>query len=114
MKLSLPTLAVRRPITTAMLLISVLVFGGIAAQRLPLAYLPELDVPFIGVRIPYPDSNPAQVEREIAKPVEEVLSTLSGIKKLRSSSDADGAWVQLRFDWGEDLDIVRMLSLIHI
>jgi len=108
MKLSLPTLAVRRPITAAMLLVSVLLFGGIAAQRLPLAYLPEVDVPFIGVQIPYPDSNPAQVEREIAKPVEEVLATLPGIKKLRSTSDADGAWVQLRFDWGQDLDIVRM------
>jgi HAE1 family hydrophobic/amphiphilic exporter-1 len=108
MKLSLPTLAVRRPITAAMLLVSVLLFGGIAAMRLPLAFLPEVDVPFIGVRIPYPDSNPAQVEREIAKPVEEVLSTLSGIKKLRSTSDADGAWVQLQFDWGQDLDVVRM------
>jgi len=108
MRLSLPRLAVRRPITAAMLLVSVLLFGGIAASRLPLAFLPEVDVPFIGVRIPYPDSNPAQVEREIAKPVEEVLATLSGIKKLRSSCDADGAWVQLRFDWGQDLDVVRM------
>lgn len=106
MKLS--DLAVRRPITTAMLLLSVLVFGGIAASRLPLAFLPEVDVPFIGIEIPYPDSNPAQVEREIAKPVEEVLSTLSGVDKLSSTSGPDGARFQLRFDWGQDLDVVRM------
>ena len=64
----LPTLAVKRPITTAMLLVSVLVVGGIAIQQIPLAYLPEVDVPFIMVQIPYPNANPQQVEREIVKP----------------------------------------------
>ena len=106
--MNLPSLAVRRPITTAMLLLSVLLFGGIALERLPLAYLPEVDVPFIGVEIPYPNSNPAQVEREITKPVEEIVATLSGIKSLRSTSSADGAFVRLRFDWGHEIDVVRM------
>lgn len=107
--MSLPRLAVRRPVTTAMLLISVLVLGGIAAFRLPLAYLPEVDVPFIGVEIPYLNSNPIQIEREIAKPVEEVLATLPGVKKLNSTSSTDGAQFFLEFDWGQELDIVRML-----
>ena len=106
--MNLPKLAVRRPITTAMLLVSVLLFGGIALDRLPLAFLPEVDVPFIAVQIPYPNANPAQVEREITKPLEEVLATLSGVERMRSRSGADGAFVSLRFNWGEDLDIVRM------
>jgi HAE1 family hydrophobic/amphiphilic exporter-1 len=92
-----------------MLLLSVLVIGGIAAFRLPLAYLPEIDVPFIGVQVPYPSSNPQQIEREIAKPVEEVLATLPGVKKLNSTSNADGAEFFVEFDWGNELDIVRML-----
>ena len=106
--MSLPTLAVRRPITTAMLLLSVLLFGGIALSRLPVEFLPEVDIPFIGVEVPYNNTNPAQVEREITKPLEETLATLSGIKKLRSRSNADGAFVFMRFDWGHDLDIIRM------
>ena len=106
--MTLPKLAVSRPISTAVLLVSVLVFGGIAATRLPLAFLPEVDAPFIGVEIPYPSSNPAQVEKEVAKPVEELLSTLSGVKKLRSTSSADSAFFELQFDWGQDLDVVRM------
>ena len=104
----LSRLAVARPITTAMLLASVLLFGGIAVDRLPLAFLPEVDVPFIGIEIPYPNSNPAQIEREITKPVEEILSTLSGIKRLRSSSSADRAAIRMQFDWGYDLDVIRM------
>jgi HAE1 family hydrophobic/amphiphilic exporter-1 len=106
---NLPRLAVHRPVMTAMLLISILVIGGIAAFRLPLAYLPEIDVPFIGVQIPYPNANPQQIEREIAKPVEEVLATLPGVKKLNSTSNADGVEFFLEFDWGHELDIVRML-----
>ncbi|HYN23047.1 MAG TPA: efflux RND transporter permease subunit, partial [Thermoanaerobaculia bacterium] len=91
-----------------MALVSVLVLGGIAWSRLPLAFLPEVDAPFIGVQVPYPNSNPTQIEKEITKPVEEALSTLSGIKKLRSRSTADEAEINMQFDWGEDLDIVRM------
>ncbi|HVT44984.1 MAG TPA: efflux RND transporter permease subunit [Thermoanaerobaculia bacterium] len=106
--MNLPKLAVNRPITTVMLLVCVMVVGGIALSRMPLAFLPEVDAPFIGVEIPYPNSNPTQIEKEITKPVEEVLSTLSGIKKLTSTSTADSARVQLRFNWGEDLDIIRM------
>lgn len=107
--MSLPRLAVRRPVTTAMLLISILVLGGIAALRLPLAFLPEVDVPFIGVEVPYLSSNPQQIEREITKPVEEVLATLPGVNRMSSTSNADGAQFFLEFDWGEELDVVRML-----
>ncbi len=106
--MSLPALAVRRPVTTLMLLVSILVVGGIAFQRLKLAFLPDLDAPFIAIQIPYPSSNPTQVEKEIVKPVEEALATLSGIKKLRASAGADGAEIQLQFEWGQDLDVVRM------
>ncbi len=106
--MSLPGLAVRRPITTVMILVSILVIGGIALYRLPQAFLPEIDAPFIGVRIPYPNSNPTQIEKEIAKPVEEVLATLSGVKKMRSTSTADSAELDLEFTWGQDLDVVRM------
>jgi len=106
--MQLPRLAVTRPITTAMLLISVLVVGGIAIVRLPLAYLPEVDVPFIGVQIPYPNSNPKEIEREIVKPVEEVLSTLPSVKTLNATASADQAEFFLEFDWGQELDVVRM------
>jgi HAE1 family hydrophobic/amphiphilic exporter-1 len=67
-----------------------------------------VDVPFIGIEIPYPNSNPKQVEKEIVKPVEEVLSTLSGVKTLNADAEADQASFFLQFDWGQSLDVVRM------
>lgn len=106
--MNLVRLAVLRPITAMMLLISILVTGMIAFERLPLAFLPEVDVPFIVVSIPRPNSSPQAVEEELTEPVEEALATLSGIKELRSDSDADGAVLFLEFDWGQELDVVRM------
>ena len=106
--MQLSKLAVTRPITTAMILISILLIGGIALVRLPLAYLPEVDAPFIGVQIPYPNANPKQIEKEVLKPVEEILATLPGVRTLNSKATADQAEFFLEFDWGKELDIVRM------
>ncbi|HUP64191.1 MAG TPA: efflux RND transporter permease subunit [Thermoanaerobaculia bacterium] len=106
--MSLSSFAVRRPVSTIMLIVSVLVVGGIALVRLPLAFLPEIDAPFIGIEIVYPNSNPWQIEREIVKPVEEVLATLPSVKRLRSTATADSARFQMEFDWGLNLDVVRM------
>lgn len=106
--MNLPGLAIRRPVTTLMLLLSIMVVGGVATARLPLAFLPNVDFPIIGITIPYPNSNPTQIEKSITKPVEEVLATLPGVKRLTSTSTADTAEFQVRFRWGYDLDIVRM------
>ncbi|HEX2164105.1 MAG TPA: efflux RND transporter permease subunit [Thermoanaerobaculia bacterium] len=106
--MSLPKLAVHRPVTTAMLLVSVLVLGAIAVVRLPQAFLPEVDAPFIGIEVPSPSSNPTQVEKEIVKPVEEVLATLPSIGRIYSTAGADGAFFELEFDWGQEIDLVRM------
>ena len=106
--MNLPSLAVRRPVTTVMILISILLVGGIAMQRLPLAFLPEVDAPFIYIEVINPNSHPEQMEEEITRPVEEILSTLSGVTKLSTRSDADSAGFFIQFDWGKDLDLVRM------
>jgi HAE1 family hydrophobic/amphiphilic exporter-1 len=107
--MNLPRLAVERPVATLMALLSVMVIGGLALARLPLAFLPSVDLPFINITIPYPNSNPTQIEKEIARPIEEALSTLPGVRKLISRSTADAAEFELGFSWGHDLDVVRML-----
>jgi HAE1 family hydrophobic/amphiphilic exporter-1 len=107
--MSLPRLAVARPVSSLMILISVVVIGVISASRLPLAYLPTLDIPFVGVVVPYPSSNPVQVERTVARPLEEVFATLPDVKRLRSTSNADSCQIEMEFQWGMDLDVIRML-----
>jgi HAE1 family hydrophobic/amphiphilic exporter-1 len=97
--------AMDRPVTISMLFLSTVVIGLIASRLLPLEFFPSVDVPFIMVEIPYEGSTPKEVEREITRPVEEVIATLSGIKKFESSSTSTGANFEVEFDWGEDVAI---------
>jgi HAE1 family hydrophobic/amphiphilic exporter-1 len=97
--------ALRRPVTIVMVFVSLVAIGLVAARLLPLEYFPAVDVPFIAVQIPYQGSTPEEVEREITRPTEEVLATLSGIKRLDSRSSESGANIEITFDWGEDVAV---------
>src|SRR5262249_26866492 len=88
-------------------LASIMVLGAIAASRMKLAFYPEIDFPQIFIQVPYPNSSPSQIEKNIIKPIEEALSTMSGIKHLNSKATADGAEINLQFDWGMKLDMIR-------
>ena len=101
-------LAVRHPVTASMFLLSLLVLGAISIFHLPLNFLPNENFPEIQVVIPYQNGIPAQVEREIARPVEEVLSTLGGVKQISSYSDPEQCTVGVDFDWGRDVNVLRL------
>jgi HAE1 family hydrophobic/amphiphilic exporter-1 len=97
--------ALRRPVTTLMFFVCFIVLGIISSQLLPMEFFPDLDAPFIFIDIPYPGSSPEEVERQITQPAEEVVATISSIKRMRSNSYPGGAWIQLEFDWGVDTDV---------
>lgn len=100
--------ALRRPVSLVMALASVLVLGLLSFGRIPLAFLPQVDFPFIGIVVPYPGGIPEQTEREIARPIEEIVATLGGIRGVESYSDEDQAFVGVEFDWGRDVNMLRL------
>ncbi|MHC4945354.1 MAG: efflux RND transporter permease subunit [Planctomycetota bacterium] len=106
--MSLPELAIKRPVTTAMLLISMVVLGGVALVRLPLAFLPDMEEPRIFVHVPFPNATPEQVERLIVRPLEETLGSVKGLKDLEGTCDRDRGRMRLDFDWGHDMDMARV------
>jgi HAE1 family hydrophobic/amphiphilic exporter-1 len=91
-----------------MALVSILVLGSVAVGRLRLDFLPQKDFPFIAVFIPYPGGLPEENERLIVRPVEEVLATLGGVRGIRSYSDADQVQIGVEFDWGRDVNLLRL------
>ena len=105
--MNLPELAIRRHVTTLMIIISLVVLGGVALVRLPLAFLPDMDRPMLSVHVRYPNASPEQVERLITRPVEEVLGGVNGLQKIRSDTHGVGVWVQLYFGWSTNLHLVR-------
>lgn len=105
MRLSLPTFALRRPVTVLMLSLSMLALGVISWNRMPLNFLPRVDRPFIGVFIAYPGASPSQVEQQIAIPVEGELRTIPGVRRIRTTSTSSGCEVGLLFSLDTDMTI---------
>ncbi|MBS7455987.1 efflux RND transporter permease subunit [Coralloluteibacterium stylophorae] len=103
---SVAELSLKRPVTAIMFFVSLLVIGLLAAVRLPLEQLPELDAPFVLVFLPYPGSNPQEIETNLIRPVEEALATLPGIKRMQSQAGADQGFVFIELaDWDRDVEI---------
>lgn len=100
---SLATFALRKPVTTVILFLSLLMLGAISSRLLPLEKFPGIEIPELFINIPYPNSTPAEVERQITKPVEEVLATISGIQEAQSWSNESGANIGLSFKWDENI-----------
>ncbi len=104
--MSVAELSIKRPVTTIMFFVSLLVIGLIAAVRLPLEAFPEVSPPFVFVSLPYAGSTPEEVERTVLRPAEEALATMGGIKKMDSNARSDGAQIFIQFaDWGRDVAI---------
>ena len=82
--MTLPELAIKRHVTTLMIIVSLLVLGGVAVLRLPLAFMPDIDEPQIFVRLPYNTASPEQVERMIVRPVEDALGSVKGLRSMWS------------------------------
>lgn len=97
--------SLKRPVTTLMVFACFVAIGIISSKLLPLEYFPDLDAPFIDVQIPYPGSTPEEIERQITRPAEEVLATISGYKRMTSFSRENGANIQFQFNWGVDINL---------
>ncbi|WP_372871373.1 efflux RND transporter permease subunit [Shewanella sp.] len=101
--MTITKLAVRRPVTTVMAFVAILLFGMASSRLLPLELFPGIDIPQIMVQVPYKGSTPAEVERDITQVLEESLATMSGIERMTSESSQDGAFINLNMKWGENV-----------
>ena len=84
--------------------------GIIGTLRLPLAFLPSSQEAEIGVRVNVTRTSPAILEREIIRPLEEVLAGVRDLSELRMSSGGWGARASINFRPGTDID-ARMLEV---
>lgn len=102
----LPKISLGRPVTVLMTLLALLVVGFIAYQQIAVELMPAgFTPPFLGVWTPYPNANPEEVEQLIARPIEEVVRTISGVKRVNTYSHSDGCWTWIEFAQETDMDL---------
>ena len=88
-------------VTVAFLIIGIL--GLVAAGRLPVQMIPDLDVRTISIRTQWPGATPQDVEKEIVVEQEEYLRTLPNLSRIVSSAVGGVAEIELEFPFGTDI-----------
>lgn len=96
--------SIRQPVFITMMMILVIVIGLLAYRTMPVNLLPDIDVPTVAVSIPYPGANPASVAEQVAKPVEDQLQTINGLKHLTSQSNEGSTTIIAEFDSTVNVD----------
>ncbi len=108
---------VTRPVAVLMVFLATIVFGGFSATMLPVNLMPDISYPKLTVRTEYEGAAPAEVENDVARPLEEVLGVVTGVTRISSISRAGYADVVLEFTWDTDMseanqDVLEKLDLI--
>ncbi len=95
--------SVRKPISTILIFVGVVVFGLFSLKNLAIDFYPEMDIPAISVITSYPGANAADIETNVTRVLEDNLNTVENLKKMTTKSSDNVSVVSLEFEWGSDL-----------
>jgi len=101
--MSIPRLAIERPVTMFMISAVITLLGVISLSRLPVDLMPEFEQPTLNVRTSYLGVGPLEIEELITRPMEQAVSAVPGITRVESSSSEGNSQIRLNFEWGSDL-----------
>ena len=90
--------------TTLMIAFMIIIAGSYARQEISIAASPNVQLPFISVSVYLDGASPSDTSRLIAKPLENKLMTVSGVKSISSRSTLSFARIFLEFEVGYDMD----------
>jgi len=100
----LSALFIRRPVATSLLSAALLLAGSVAYSLLPVASLPNVDMPVIGVSAGMPGASPETMASAVATPLERQFGRIAGVNQMTSSSSLGAASVTLQFDISRNID----------
>jgi HAE1 family hydrophobic/amphiphilic exporter-1 len=102
--MNLSTLFIKRPITTTLIMLGILVFGAMSYQQLPVSDLPTVDFPTIQVQAALPGASPETMASAVALPLEKQFATIAGLNSVNSTSSQGNTNITLQFDLSRDID----------
>ena len=100
--------SIKRPIGISMIFALIVVLGIFSFFRIGVELLPEVDSPYISVIVSYPGASTESVEQQVTKPIEDVLSSISHFKQVRSATRPGRAEIFVALDSNADADLVAI------
>jgi multidrug efflux pump len=95
---------IQRPVATSLLSLALLMAGAVAYSLLPVASLPNVDMPVIGVSAGMPGASPETMASSVATPLERQFGRIAGVNQMTSASSLGSASVTMQFDISRNID----------
>jgi HAE1 family hydrophobic/amphiphilic exporter-1 len=97
---------IKKPITTTLLTVVVVVMGVSAYFGLPVSSLPNVDSPVMTVSASYPGASPQTMASAVAGPLENELMSINGLQSIISDNTAGNTKITLNFELGKSVDLM--------
>lgn len=95
---------IRRPITTTLVMVGILMFGFMGYKSLPVSDLPPVDFPTIVVSANLSGASPETMAATVATPLEKQFSTIAGLDSINSVSTLGRTQITMQFNLNRDID----------
>jgi HAE1 family hydrophobic/amphiphilic exporter-1 len=102
--MKIPEFSVNRRVTTSMLAMILVVVGFVSFSRLGLDFFPDLEFPTVSVVTTYRGASSEDLEKAVTKPLEQIASSISRVKKVTSITSEGVSAITIEFEWGTNLD----------
>ena len=99
--------AVRRGVTFTMAFLMIVGFGLYSLSRLSLDLYPDVSLPTVVVITNYTGASPEDIETLVTRPIEGAVASAKDAEEIRSTSKQGVSVVEVKFDWGKDMDIAE-------
>ena len=102
--MKLPEFSVNKRVTATMMAMIMVVVGLISLSKLGLDFFPDIDFPTVSIITTYSGASSEDIETTITKPLEQIVSSVSRIKKVTSQTSEGVSAISAEFEWGTNLD----------
>ncbi len=104
--MSLYSASVKRPITTLLCFVTVIILGLFSLSKLPIDLYPDIDTNTLMVVTMYPGASAKDIEQNVTKPLENTLNSVEHLKHITSTSRENTSIITLEFEYGYDIDVL--------
>ena len=102
--MNIAALFIKRPVTTALIMLGIIVFGTLSYRQLPVSDLPTVDFPTIQVNAGLPGASPETMASAVALPLEKQFATIAGVTSINSTSSQGNTNITLQFELSRNID----------
>ena len=104
--MSLYSSSVKRPVTTILIFVAVVIIGLFSLQKLPIDLYPDIETNTIMVMTSYQGASAEDIEQNVTRPLENTLNSVEHLKHITSNSKENISIVTLEFEYGYDIDVL--------